>query len=303
MKRALGLILVILACVIEFLSLRGTMPIMAIFGSSMEPALNSGDLMIIKPVLASEVKVGDIIVYNVPPLIRERYSYPLVIAHRVIKVSTEPGTTFRTKGDNASEDPFTVMPSEIRGKVSKQIPYAGLPLLFMQSRQGLVFIVVGLSLLALFLYREELGIVAKKLKRRIFGKGIEESYRNNQALTDKIEAAEKRVGSLQPALEKFATAMGLSAQQLASHTAAIQSLNQASQELNASAAEKNRILMNLMQVVEKPKPSKEETISKIEQAIPKLPKTTPRAEKTRFPPGCVKTKLSTERLATISLSR
>ena len=73
MKRTIGFILVILVCVAAFLSVRGTMPFMPIFGSSMEPELHSGGLLIIEPIEATEVEIGDIIVYNVPSMVREFY--------------------------------------------------------------------------------------------------------------------------------------------------------------------------------------------------------------------------------------
>ena len=71
MKRSLGLIFIVIAVIAGFLSVRGTLPFIPIFGSSMEPELRSGNLLIIEPLVASEVKVGDIIVYNVPSIIRE----------------------------------------------------------------------------------------------------------------------------------------------------------------------------------------------------------------------------------------
>lgn len=124
MKRALALLFIIVACVVGFLSIRGTMPFMPVFGTSMEPELKAGNLILIEEVSPSEVKVDDIIVFSIPAAVREYYNYPPVVAHRVIKVRTsEPGLTFRTKGDNTGEDPFTVRPQDLRGTVSQQIPY------------------------------------------------------------------------------------------------------------------------------------------------------------------------------------
>ena len=68
MKRALGLIVAIIACVMAFLSVRGTLPFIPIFGSSMEPVLHSGNLLLIEPIVASEVEVGDIIIYSLQRL-------------------------------------------------------------------------------------------------------------------------------------------------------------------------------------------------------------------------------------------
>ena len=63
MKRAIALFFAVIAIVVAFLSLRGTMPFMPIYGTSMEPTLHSGSLMMIKPITnAKNIQVGDIIV-------------------------------------------------------------------------------------------------------------------------------------------------------------------------------------------------------------------------------------------------
>jgi len=129
MKRAIGLILVAAACIVAFLSVRGNLPFMPIYGHSMEPALQSGGLLMIKSINPEDIQVGDIIVYTIPPMVRSYYNYPPTIAHRVTKVNTVPSLSFRTQGDNTGEDPFTVRPDDIRGTVGSQIPYIGLPLL------------------------------------------------------------------------------------------------------------------------------------------------------------------------------
>ena len=151
MKRAFGLIVIVAIAIAGFLSIRGEMPFMAVLGNSMEPEYKAGNLIMIEEVSVSEIKVGDVIVYTVPTMVREAYNYPAVVAHRVARMyTTEIGTTFRTKGDNADgEDPFTVRSRDLKGKVGNQIPFIGFPLLFLQSQQGLIFTIMGLCLFAL----------------------------------------------------------------------------------------------------------------------------------------------------------
>jgi len=280
------------------------MPFMPIFGSSMEPTLQSGSLMMIDPVDPKDVKEGDIIVFNVTPMVRDYYNYPPVIAHRVKKVYTERGLTFRTKGDNTGEDPFAVRPEDIRGAVGKQYAYLGFPFLFLQSREGLIFIIVALALLSIFLYSEELNIGRMWVHRGIFSPVIQEGFRSNRVLTEKIEVTEQRMNSTEHALEKFATAISAYAEHLASHTSAIQGLSEASQELKKSSAEQNRVLMHFMEgmgqpgfraetaeparpkmeAFEPPKPTKEEVISQLEKTILHLEKKVPEGQAS--PPGC-----------------
>ena len=253
---------------------------MPIFGSSMEPTLQSGTLMMIEPIEPRNVKVGDIIVYNVPSMIREYYNYPPVVAHRVIEIKTNPTLAFRTQGDNTgSEDPFTIRPMDLRGTVGNQIPYLGLPLLFFQSQQGLIFVIIALALLAFFLYGGELGHGGNILHRGIFSPVITETKRTNRMLTRKIEATEKKMNSTEQALEKFAAAIELYAQHLSSHTSAIQGLSEASHELKRSAAEQNKVLSYLVQGLEQPRLNIEDLASRAEEAAREMAKPAPKPEK------------------------
>ncbi|MBA7700193.1 hypothetical protein ES703_108902 [subsurface metagenome] len=247
MKRAIGLIFVTVACILAFLSIRGTLPFMPILGSSMEPEFHAGDLILVEEVIPSQIKVGDIVVYNVVPMIQEHYNYPPTVAHRVIKINTTPTLGFRTKGDNTGEDPFTVRPQDIRGTIGSQIPFLGLPLLFFQSQQGTIFAIIALALLAFFLYGGEIVRGGNLVHRGIFAPVINAEKHANRALTSKIEATEQKMTNTEQALDKFAAAVAEYAQHLASHTSAIQGLSEASQELKNGAAEQNRVLMSLVE--------------------------------------------------------
>jgi signal peptidase len=304
MKRALGLIFIIAVCIMGFLSIRGTLPFMPIFGASMEPTLQSGGLLMIEPVNAEDVKVGDIIVYNVPPMVRNYYNYPPIVAHRVKEVRPFPNLSFRTQGDNTGEDPFTVRPQDLRGTVGDQIPYLGLPLLFFQSQQGLIFVIVGLALLTFFLYGGEITRGGSILHRGIFAPVITEGKRTNRLLTRKIEATEQKMNSTEQALEKFSAAIVEYAQHLASHTSAIEGLSEASHELKRGAAEQNRVLAHLMDTIEKPGPKHEELTSRVEPAVPEPEKPAPaEADKKKLIPGCARRRPITAEEILVKLSK
>lgn len=247
MKRAIGLILTTIAVIVAILSVRGTMPFMPIYGSSMEPTLHSGSLMFIQPIYnPKDIKIGDIIVYNVPKSIQDYYNYPPVVSHRVVKVNDVPSLTFRTQGDNTGEDPFTIRPTDIRGTVGKQIPYLGLPMLFFQSKQGMIFAIIALAILALFLYGRELGQGGNWIHKGIFSPVINEEKKANRVLSKKIELTEKKMDSTEQALNNFSAAVAEYAKHLASHTSAIQGLSEASHELKNGAAEQNRVLAAML---------------------------------------------------------
>ena len=278
MKRALALTLIITAVIVGFLSIRGVMPFMAIFGTSMQPEFKPGDLILIEEVSPSDIKVGDVIAYTIPPMVREAYNYPVVVAHRVVRVATtERGVTFRTQGDNAGgEDPFMVRAEDLKGQVSNRIPYLGFPLLFMQSDYGLIFTIIGLSLLALYLYADELSRGRQTVQRGIFAPVIEEGQRSSRILERRIETTEKGVIGTQQALNSFASAIAEYAEHLKSHTSAIQGLSEASQELRKGAAEQNKVLIHLVETME--------------QRAPKAEEVKPEVEEIKFPPGCVRSR-------------
>lgn len=297
MKKALTLIGIAAIVVVGFFSVRGEMPFIPVFGRSMEPTFQSGNMLLIEEVPPSQVKVGDIIVYRVPFAIQEHYGYPAVIAHRVIQVNTERGITFRTKGDNSGEDPFTVRSQDLRGTVGKQIPNAGLPLLFLQSEQGLIFVVVALTLFAVYIFAEELGRGRRKASRAIFAPIVEESQRGIRTLTKKMEGSEQQMTETQQALNNFASAIELYAEHLKSHTAAIQGLSEASQELKRGAAEQNRVLSRLTDIMEQAPPRAEPEAPRVEPETPKVEHVMPEVEhvmpkvrKGPYPPGCIKSR-------------
>jgi len=243
MKRALGLILIIAAVIAGFLSIRGTMPFMPVFGTSMEPELKAGNLMLIEEISPSEVKEGDIIVFSIPAMVREYYNYPPVVAHRVIKVNTEPSLSFRTKGDNTGADPFTVRACDLRGHVGQQIPYLGFAFLFLQSKYGMIFVIVALCLFALFLYANELSQARRRAQEGAFAPVLEQ----NRELARRQERTSQMTNQ---ALQQFAGAVAEYAKHLESHTSAIQGLSEASQDLKKSTAEQNKVLTDLSKVVE-----------------------------------------------------
>lgn len=81
--------------------------------NSMDPLIDEGTTTIeIKPKNADEIKIGDIIAYDV-----EGYDYAFV--HRVIKTgSDQEGSYFITKGDNYyKEDPKKIRFSDVEGIV------------------------------------------------------------------------------------------------------------------------------------------------------------------------------------------
>jgi signal peptidase len=81
----------------------------------MKPAIYPGDVVILRKVDPSEIKVGDVIQY---------WRGDVFIIHRVIKI--EATGEFQTKGDNnISPDSNLVAPGQVVGKMIGVIPKIG----------------------------------------------------------------------------------------------------------------------------------------------------------------------------------
>lgn len=94
--------------------------------ASMLPELKVGDLAIIKKCTPNDIKVQDVIEYQM-----EGYT----VIHRVVKINQKNGEfIFTTKGDNNdSEDARPVREDQLIGKVIYKIPYVALPTIWLHN--------------------------------------------------------------------------------------------------------------------------------------------------------------------------
>ena len=94
----------------------------------MEPAFHGGDLLVQRSVSPTDIKVGDVIAFSVPPDARQRLKMPTAAVHCVTGIQGEKGKlVFVTKGDNSDLDPFKVPASAVRGAVVKYLGPWGRP--------------------------------------------------------------------------------------------------------------------------------------------------------------------------------
>lgn len=127
-------------------------PFMAVPSGSMQPALNYGDLIIVRREAAEGIVVGDVIVFNVPSPYDRLASSPTI--HRVVEELVVDGETlFKTKGDsNPSEDPWSVSAENVIGEYAGKVPYLGLAVLFLRGPIGLASIAALIALSFLYPY-------------------------------------------------------------------------------------------------------------------------------------------------------
>lgn len=131
-----------------------------ITSSSMEPNINTGDIVITKkPKEKEEVKEGDVV---------SLLSDGEIITHRIINISEEKGNTqYVTKGDNNNvEDLHRIGFEDIQGMVIITIPYLGNILSFFEDQVFLLIIILIILLMYLYKINKEEKSEMRRAKRK-----------------------------------------------------------------------------------------------------------------------------------------
>ena len=136
-------------------SLGGNIKIKIVKSGSMEPAIMTGSIVIIKP--EPTYQVGDIITFGLDTKTQ------IPTTHRIAEVTDGPIPMYTTKGDaNEDNDPSNTRRTDVHGKVITAIPYLGYILDF--ARKPLGFgLLVGVP--ATLIILEELGKIWAEVRR------------------------------------------------------------------------------------------------------------------------------------------
>jgi signal peptidase len=121
---------------------------LVVLSGSMEPALHTGDITVVRTIAPLETRPGDIVTFRDPE------NADRLITHRVREMHMEgDAVVFRTRGDvnNASEN-WQVSSGEEIGRVLYRIPKLGWGLMYARSK-GLFVLMLG-GALALLLVLE-----------------------------------------------------------------------------------------------------------------------------------------------------
>lgn len=135
-----------------------------IISGSMQPAINLGDMIVLKSVDENEIKNGDIISFK---------KGDSIITHRVIEIDFDENgeKQFITKGDyNNSKDIGIVKYPEIEGKIIKTIPYVGKLALAMQDKTSVVVVISIFIVYLLFRLKKERKAELRNSKRLAYSK-------------------------------------------------------------------------------------------------------------------------------------
>lgn len=168
----------------------GSYKLFVVQTGSMQPAIKTGSLVVIKPF--DKYENGEVISYKVQPT-ADIKNPKAVITHRVYEVSQEKGITYyTTKGDaNETPDFNKVAKDSVLGKVILNIPLLGYPVGFAKTQTGFVLLIV---IPATIIVYSELMNIKNEAKKLI-------AERRKRKLTPK-EKLEVKIGKEEIAAEK-----------------------------------------------------------------------------------------------------
>jgi signal peptidase len=131
-------------------SLSGRWRLLPILSGSMAPRIPTGSLVLATPEPASEVRVGDVIIFRAP------VGGHRLIAHRVVAVLEHgPRPVVQTKGDaNSARDPWRARTDGGRiWTVRREVPLLGYVTVFTQRSWPFLVLVLGITAIVIRVFR------------------------------------------------------------------------------------------------------------------------------------------------------
>ncbi len=149
------IILVAVLLVWSILPVKNGPKILTVLSGSMEPAIHTGSVVVIKP--ESIYKDGDVVTFG--PDTKTQ----IPTTHRIVSSRVQDGVMiFKTQGDaNNAPDSTEIRQSDIHGKVLFDIPLAGYIIDFVRKPLGLVLVIV---LPAIFIVCDEVRKIMGEVK-------------------------------------------------------------------------------------------------------------------------------------------
>lgn len=157
------------------LNIPGSYKLMVVQSGSMEPAIKTGSIVVIKP--EENYQKGDVITFKDPEKPK------ITVTHRILEVKNDSGSiTYTTKGDaNKTSDMSKVGKNQVLGKEVLSVPRVGYLIDFAKTREGLIILVIIPAVI--IVYSEILSIKREALRLI--------KARKNRKLTLKEEIEEK----------------------------------------------------------------------------------------------------------------
>lgn len=155
----------------SLIPLKNNYRIMSVMSGSMEPALQTGSLIVIKPV--SEYKERDIITFQSS---NKKNDYT---THRLIKVEDKDDQKiYITKGDaNKESDTEQIARDKIIGKKLFSIPFLGYILGYIKTLPGLMIIIIVPAVIIIY---EEVNKIKSEAKKMIEKRRLSKEAKNGK---------------------------------------------------------------------------------------------------------------------------
>lgn len=147
----------------------GNIQIKVVQSGSMEPAIKTGSVALIKP--ASSYKIGDVITFE--GNFKDAKGQKVPTTHRIVDMKVERGSpVYVTKGDaNEEQDAKEISHQKVIGKVLVSVPYLGYAVEAAKRPYGFLAIIVIPALIIIY---DEGAKIWKEIKRMYGKKGEKE---------------------------------------------------------------------------------------------------------------------------------
>lgn len=149
-----------LVMVMSILPIPGNVEVLTVLSGSMEPAIRTGSVVIVKP--SDAYKVGDVITFE------SSATDGIPITHRIVEEQALQGEmVYITQGDaNNSADNAEVRESDVRGKVLFSVPFAGYAVDFARQPLGFILFVIVPALIIVFMEFQNIWDEMMKLQKK-----------------------------------------------------------------------------------------------------------------------------------------
>ena len=145
--------------VASLLPIPGNYQIKVVLSGSMEPAIHTGSVVVIKPV--DNYKIDDIITFG------KDTKKDIPTTHRIVEMRVLSGEMlYKTKGDaNNAADSQEVKESEVVGKMLFSVPYAGYLIDFARQPTGFILLVIIPAFIIIGDEIRKVWVEVKKMKK------------------------------------------------------------------------------------------------------------------------------------------
>ncbi len=145
--------------IISIFPITGNYKLLTVLSGSMEPAIHTGSIVIVKP--ASDYKIGDVITFG------PNTKTQTPTSHRIFDIKVQGGqSVYITKGDaNNGPDQKEIQKKDIIGKVFFDVPYAGYAVAGAQKPWGFAALIILPALIIIGDQAKKIWLEAVKIRK------------------------------------------------------------------------------------------------------------------------------------------